>query len=63
MRFTADAKFFADFTIEAESESEARATLERLLEGASANFGSYDNGDPILATVTLDGIDIEEDEA
>lgn len=49
-----DVKMFAAISIEAASEAEARQMLKDAIDGKSANFGAWPNGDPIICEVSLD---------
>lgn len=52
--YTFDVKLFTNIEVKAESVSAARRQLRELLHGATANFGSFPNGEPILSDVVLD---------
>ncbi len=53
--YTFDVKLFASVTVSASCEADAREMITKALDGADANFGSWPNGDPILAQVSPDG--------
>jgi hypothetical protein len=55
MRYEFDVKMFAVITVVAADADEGRIAVLEKLDGAFANFGAWDNGDPILATVCVDG--------
>ncbi|MDR3425524.1 MAG: hypothetical protein P4M13_10720 [Alphaproteobacteria bacterium] len=56
-----DVKIFATLRVKAESQEEARAALAAAIDGGEANFGSFPNGEPIIADVCIDGeIDLIE---
>lgn len=55
-----DVKLFAVVRVTATSEDEARKWIKENLDGASANLGMYEGGDPIITEVSLD--DIANDE-
>ena len=50
-----DVKLFAAIRVTAESESEARENVRMNIDGATANLGCWDTGEPILAEVSIDG--------
>jgi hypothetical protein len=50
-----DVKLFAAIRVNAENETDARQMLCEALDCASANFGAWPNGDPILAEASQDG--------
>ena len=50
-----DVKLFTTLRVKADSEAKARADLRRMLNCADANFGAWDEGDPILGEVSMDG--------
>lgn len=50
-----DISLFSVIRVVAESEAEARAELLKHLDCAESNFGSWSNGDPILAMAGMDG--------
>lgn len=59
-KFTFDVKLFANITVEASSEREARKMIRDTIGGSSANLDAWPNGDPIVCDVALD--DGENDE-
>lgn len=50
-----DIKMFAAIRVKANSEKEARKMLAEALNCADANFGAWDNGDPIMGEASIDG--------
>jgi hypothetical protein len=59
-KFLFDVKLFASIYVDADSEEQARQMMLDRIHGKTANLGSWDNGDPILADVSFD--DVENDE-
>lgn len=59
-KYTFNVKLFADITVEASSEREARKMLRETIGGSSANLGAWPNGDPIVCDVSLDDGDQNE---
>lgn len=53
-KYTFDVKLFATIHVTAASEQEARKWIRENIDGASANLGSYPDGNPIVTNVTLD---------
>ena len=51
-----DVKMFASIRVKAESKEQAEAMIALHLDCADANFGSWPNGDPILAEASVDGV-------
>lgn len=49
-----DVKMFATIRATATSEDEARQLVKDHIDSGEANFGAWPNGDPILASVTVD---------
>jgi hypothetical protein len=49
-----DVKLFATIRVTAESEEQARQMIREHVDCADANFGSWPNGEPILAEATVD---------
>lgn len=49
-----DVKLFSSIRVNALDEKTARAMLREALNGASANFGAWPDGAPIVADVSLD---------
>lgn len=63
--FTFDVKMFATINVPADDEETARRMVQSL-DGNFTNFGCWDNGDPITATIGLDGehdlVEVYDDE-
>lgn len=49
-----DVKLFASIRVEADSEEQARALLREHVDCATANFGAWPNGDPIIGEASVD---------
>ena len=49
-----DVKLFAAIRVKASSEAEARQMMKDQIDANTANLGAWQNGDPILAEVSLD---------
>lgn len=54
-KYLFDVKVFAAIRVTAVSESEARENIRTKIDGATANLGCWDTGEPILAEVSIDG--------
>ena len=52
-----DVKLSAAVRVRAQTESQARSMVHNYIDASIANFGAWPNGDPILAVVTIDGVD------
>ena len=50
-----DVKMFASIRVKANSESEARATLNDCVDAADANLGAWPDGSPILCEISTEG--------
>lgn len=53
--FLFDIKLFASVRVHAEDESEARNIVMEAFACATANFGVWPDGDPIVAEASVDG--------
>lgn len=49
-----DVKLFASIRVKAATEAEAREMLREHVNAASANFGAWPNGDPIIGEASVD---------
>lgn len=47
------AELHTQISVKADSASEAKSLLASVLQCASANFGAFPNGDPILGEISL----------
>jgi hypothetical protein len=69
-KYTFDVEMFTSITVEADTEQEAEELICEKLDQAEANFGAWDNGDPILGDIglpedalALSSTDEDDDEA
>lgn len=50
-----DCKLFCALRVKAKTQRDAEAMVREHIEGASANFGCWTDGSPIIAEVSVDG--------
>ena len=63
-----DVRLFASIRVPAENLADARRQLRDKIECAECNFGTWENGDPIIAEATIDDdcpelIEVEQESA
>jgi predicted NUDIX family NTP pyrophosphohydrolase len=59
--YTYDLTLTTSIKVTAESKKQAREEIHAAIDGATANFGSWPNGSPIIADVSIEGdLDLSE---
>lgn len=48
-----DLQILTSVTVKADSEEEARDIIRDRMHGVEANFGAWENGDPIVAEISV----------
>ena len=55
MKYEFQVTLLANFEVEGENRESAEQYVRLAIDGNLANFGAWPNGDPVLATVEIEG--------